>query len=112
MRRWIRVQRPLFSLCSVFGQEEIAIRGKSEATSLEPEEVARDAIWRLVHTILRLSAEVTRELEELRSDPARRNKILEIGILKSYGGCPQPSGNERFDLLGGPDFSALTSADS
>jgi hypothetical protein len=67
--------------------------------------------WRLVHNdFYGLSAEVTRKLEELRSDPVSAG----VKILSDWGpqklweimrGLPPA---DRFDLLGGPNFGALS----
>ncbi|MBO0801669.1 MAG: hypothetical protein J2P25_01135 [Nocardiopsaceae bacterium] len=69
--------------------------------------------WRLVHNdFFGLSAEITRALEELRSDPCS-DGVRILGdwdpqeLWRIVRSLPRA---ERFDLLGGPDFSALTSS--
>ncbi|MEF9884565.1 hypothetical protein [Streptomyces sp. P9-A4] len=71
--------------------------------------------WRMVHNdLFGLSAELTRELEILRGE----SDGLGVEILSDWD--PQElwqivrrlPGDERFDLLGGPDFSILMNGDA
>ncbi len=112
---WDSGTKTLYSVYAPFSvKKRTAIRGKIRGDFMGAREQWPEMrCWRLVHNdFFGLSAEITRELEELRSDPCSDG----VNVLDDWD--PQELWRivrslpeaERFDLLGGPEFSTLVNA--